>query len=124
MKTFREFIAECELVEGKVEWDNPKRPLQSGFTPREKNRTKRISTGVENPDKTPSDKNLERYGKLKIAHDDESGKKVSGKQRHKFKKDWTGLTTGQARRSVKSHKDIGDTNTKRREIYNKDLKER
>lgn len=124
MKTFQEFIAECELVEGKVEWDNPKRPLQSGFTPREKNRTKRISTGVENPDKTPSDKNLERYGKLKIAHDDESVKKVSGKQRHKFKKDWTGLTTGQARRSVKSHKDIGDTNTKRREIYNKDLKER
>ena len=124
MKTFREFILECELLEGKVEWDNPKRPLQSGFTPREKNRTKRISTGVENPDKTPSDKNLERYGKLKIAHDDESGKKVSGKQRHKFKKDWTGLTTGQARRSVKSHKDIGDTNTKRREIYNKDLKER
>jgi hypothetical protein len=124
MKTFREFIAECELVEGKVEWDNPKRPLQSGWTPREKNRARRIKTGVENPDKTPSDKNLERYGKLKIAHDDESGKKVSGKQRHKFKKDWTGLTTGQARRSVKSHKDIGDTNTKRREIYNKDLKER
>lgn len=24
MKTFREFILECELVEGKVEWDNLK----------------------------------------------------------------------------------------------------
>lgn len=33
MKTFREFITECELLEGKVEWDNPKRPLKSGPTP-------------------------------------------------------------------------------------------
>ncbi len=129
MKTFREFIFECELVEGKVEWDNPKRPLQSGWTPREKNRARRIKTGVENPDKPsfhkggPGEKEYERYGKLKAAHDTEKDKKVSGKQRHKFKKDWTGTTTGQARRSVKTHKDIGDPNTKRREIYNKDLKE-
>ena len=90
MKTFREFIAECELSEGKVEWDNPKRHLPSGLTPREKNRAKRISTGVENPDKTPSERNLERYGKLKIAHDDEKGKKVPKNKRHHFSQFDTG----------------------------------
>ena len=65
-----------ELDEGKVEWDNPKRHLPSGLTPREKNRAKRISTGVENPNIKPSEKQLERYGKLKIAHDTEKGKTV------------------------------------------------
>ena len=76
MKTFREFILECELVEGKVEWDNPKRPLQSGLTPREKNRAVRKRLGVENPDKPsfykggPSERDYERYGKLKTAHDE------------------------------------------------------
>ena len=124
MKTFKQFILECELVEGKVEWDNPKRPLQSGFTPREKNRAKRISTEVENPDKIPSEKNLERYGKLKTAHDDEKGKRVPGKQRNKPNKDFiTRMSTGQARRAAKTHTDIGDTNTRRRNLYQKDLKE-
>jgi hypothetical protein len=115
MKTFREFIAECKIVEGKVEWDNPKRPLQSGLTPREKNRAKRISTGVENPDKSPSEKSLERYGKLKIAHDDEKGKKVPRGKIHKFGK---GLTTGRARRITGTHTgDISTSNQKRRELY-------
>ena len=80
MKTFREFILECELVEGKVEWDNPKRPLQSGLTPREKNRAVRKRLDVENPDKPsfykggPSERDYERYGKLKTAHDTEKNR--------------------------------------------------
>jgi hypothetical protein len=121
------------VKEGKVEWDNPKRPLQSGLTPREKNRAKRISTGVEDPNKIPSERDLERYGKLKIAHDDEKGKKVSrGKRhefglfkvgpytsvapkgelkRHEFKKitNWEGNkleTEGQQARAFKDHKNI------------------
>ena len=106
MKTYQEFISEAKkcwpgykkkgtqklfgktynrcVKEGKVEWDNPRKPLSSGFTPREKNRAKRISTNVENPDKPSSERNLERYGKLKIAHDDEKGKKVPRGKRHEF----------------------------------------
>jgi hypothetical protein len=93
MKTFREFILECELVEGKVEWDNPKRPLQSGLTPREKNRAVRKRLGIENPDTDkpsffkdgPGERDYERYGKLKTAHDTEKDKKVPDEKRHKFK---------------------------------------
>jgi hypothetical protein len=133
MKTFQEFITEAKkcwpgykkkgtkklfgktynncVKEGKVEWDNPKRPLQSGLTPREKNRAKRISTGVENPDRIPSERDLERYGKLKIAHDDEKGKKVSRGKRHEFKiiTNWEGNqleTEGQQARAFKDHKNI------------------
>jgi len=155
MKTFQEFITEAKkcwpgykkkgtkklfgktynncVKEGKVEWDNPKKPLQSGLTPREKNRAKRISTGVEDPNRIPSERDLERYGKLKIAHDDEKGKKVSrGKRhefglfkvgpytsvapkgelkRHEFKKitNWEGNkleTEGQQARAFKDHKNI------------------
>lgn len=106
MKTYQEFITEAKkcwpgykkkgtqklfgktynrcVKEGKVEWDNPKKPLQSGLTPREKNRAKRVSLDVENPDKSPSERNLERYGKLKIAHDDEKGKKVPRGKRHEY----------------------------------------
>ena len=32
--------------EGKVPWDDPAHPLQSGHTPAEKNRAKRERTGV------------------------------------------------------------------------------
>ena len=144
MKTFREFILECELVEGKVEWDNPKRPLQSGLTPREKNRAKRISTNVENPDRVSfggkswdvSDKDYERYGKLKIAHDDEKGKKVPRNKRHEFTKakDIDGVeigTKGQQTRRFKGQKNIKTKmnsklykNDERQKIYHhNDLKE-
>ena len=83
--------AYMEVVEGKVEWDNPKRPLQSGLTPREKNRAVRKRLGIENPDKPSfykggsSERDYERYGKLKIAHDTEKDKKVPDEKRHKFK---------------------------------------
>lgn len=83
MKTFSQFIQECNLIEGKIPWDDQNRPLRSGWTPREKNRAKRISTGVENPEQSPSEKQLERYGKLKSAHDDQKGVKTRRNQRHK-----------------------------------------
>jgi len=89
MKTFRDFITECELVEGKIPWDDKNRPLRSGWTPREKNRAKRISTNVENPEYSPSDKQLERYGKLKNAHDDQKNVKISKDQRHKNREDYS-----------------------------------
>ena len=81
------------IDEGKVEWDNPKRPLQSGLTPREKNRAVRKRLGIENPDTDkpsffkggPSEKDYERYGKLKAAHDTEKDKKVPKEKLHKFK---------------------------------------
>ncbi len=107
MKNFREFILECELVEGKVEWDNPKRPLQSGLTPREKNRAARKRLGIENPDKPSffeggaSQKDYERYGKLIIAHETEKNKKDPKEKLHKFKTNTSVLgkiTTGRMRR--------------------------
>jgi hypothetical protein len=89
MKTFRDFITECELVEGKIPWDDKNRPLRSGWTPREKNRAKRVSTGVENPEHSPSEKQLERYGKLKSAHDDQKNVKTRKDQRHKNPVDYS-----------------------------------
>ncbi len=126
MKTFKEFISECELNEGKVEWDNPKRPLQSGFTPREKNRAKRISTEVENPDSPAyfdkrTEKNFERYGNLKAAHDKEKDKKVPKNKLHNFKKP-LGRTKGQIRRASGA-KLIRSTSSLKQDIYQSDLKE-
>jgi hypothetical protein len=89
MKTFGEFILECKLSEGKIPWDDKNRPLRSGWTPREKNRAKRISTGIENPEKEASEKNLERYGKLKSAHDDQKNVKTRKDQRHKNPVDYS-----------------------------------
>jgi hypothetical protein len=141
MKTFQEFITEAKkcwpgykkkgtqklfgktynrcVKEGKVEWDNPKRPLQSGLTPREKNRAKRISLGVENPNKASfggkswdlSDKDYERYGKLKSTHDDEKDKKVPRSKRHEYGLFKVGPYTsvapkGELRRKQKDHKNI------------------
>jgi len=115
MKTYQEFISEAKkcwpgykkkgtqklfgktynrcVKEGKVEWDNPKRPLQSGLTPREKNRAVRKRLGIETPDTDkpsffkdgPGEKEYERYGKLKAAHDAEKDKDVPEDERHKFK---------------------------------------
>ena len=112
LRNLQEAYLEVVIGEGKVEWDNPKRHLPSGLTPREKNRAKRISTGVENPNIKPSEKKLERYGKLKIANDDEKGKKVPRNKRHHFSQFDTGPF-------------VSDPVSKRREQKNKlkDLKE-
>ena len=102
MKSYQEFISECyELEEGKVPWNDPKHPLESGWTPAEKNRAKRARTGVEDLD-TPqhkiSDKDMTRYGFMKDADDTEnerapkSKKTLFGKKQpehknlHQFKK--------------------------------------
>ena len=131
MKTFREFVLECELVEGKVEWDNPKKPLQSGLTPREKNRAKRNQIGLDNPDRPsfysggPGEKEYGRYGKLKTTHDTEKDKKVSKEKVHKFKQEpYINATKGQMRRKLNHHRQAsGETNITRKRSYISDLKE-
>ena len=63
--------------EGKVPWDDPSHPLQSGHTPAEKNRAKRARTGVEDPNKSQMDisnKTMARYGGMKTADDTETSK--------------------------------------------------
>ena len=63
--------------EGKVPWDDPANPLQSGHTPAEKNRAKRARTGVEDPNKSQmdiSDRSMSRYGGMKTADDTETSK--------------------------------------------------
>lgn len=56
-----------ELTEARVPWDNPDHPLQSGWTPAEKNRSKRKRTGVDDPDAKPIESDYKRYGDLKRA---------------------------------------------------------
>ena len=144
LRNLQEAYMEVVMGEGKVEWDNPKRPLQSGLTPREKNRAKRISLGVENPNKVSfggkswdiSDKDYERYGKLKMAHDDEKGKKTPRGKRHEFGLFKVGSLTsvapkGEIRRQQKDHKNIKTKlnsklykNDERQKVYHQnDLKE-
>ena len=69
--------AYLNVYEGKVPWNDPNRPLQSGHTPAEKNRAKRARTGVEDPNKSQmdiSDKSMSRYGGMKTADDTETSK--------------------------------------------------
>ena len=106
MKTFKEFVAKAQesIIEGKVPWNDPEHPLQSGHTPAEKNRAKRARTGVEDPNKHQmdiSDKDMARYGGMKQADDTETSnapkqkKTLLGKKKplehktppHEFKKD-------------------------------------
>jgi hypothetical protein len=89
MKTFSQFIEDCSLIEGKIPWDDINRPLRSGWTPREKNRAKRISTGVENPEHSPSTKQLERYGALKDAHRTQSNIRRNKNTEHKNPEDYS-----------------------------------
>ena len=126
---------ESYIDEGKVEWDNPERPLQSGLTPREKNRAKRISLGIEDPHKSSfrgrtfdlTNKDYERYGKLKIAHDTEKDKKVSKNKRHDFgpifKNSGSGIETtkGQVKRGTRSYKNITNNN---RKLYKNDERQK
>ena len=109
MKTYNQFMIEAhqiylDVYEGKVPWNDPDHPLQSGHTPAEKNRAKRARTGVENPNKHQmdiSDKDMARYGGMKEVDDAETSnapkekKTLFGKKKplehktppHEFKKD-------------------------------------
>ena len=115
LRNLQEAYMEVVMGEGKVEWDNPKRPLQSGLTPREKNRAVRKRLGVEDPDKSsffkggPSERDYERYGKLKAAHDTEKDKKVPKEKLHKSKSVAKGplggeYSAGRIRRMAGVHK--------------------
>ena len=70
--------------EGKVPWDDPKKPLESGHTPAEKNRAKRERTGVEDLSKSPTDKEYARYGDMKSVDDEQSSASKKNKSTHKF----------------------------------------
>jgi hypothetical protein len=93
------------MSEGKVPWNDPKNPLESGHTPAEKNRAKRERTGVEDLKKSPSDKDYARYGAMKSVDDEQSSASNKNKSAHKFRdypiKTSKGKTqtTGQLRRS-------------------------
>lgn len=80
------YLSIYDIEEGKVPWHDPSKPLQSGWTPAEKNAAKRKRTGVEDPSKRPSDRDLERYGKMKSAHDNEEMKDRVKAERDKPKK--------------------------------------
>ena len=100
-RNLQEAYLEVIIGEGKVPWNDPKKPLESGHTPAEKNRAKRERTGVEDSD-TPqdkiSDKNMSRYGSMKYVDDTETENAPKGKKTlfgkkppehknlHKFKK--------------------------------------
>ena len=70
--------------EGKVPWNDPKKPLESGHTPAEKNRAKRERTGVEDLSKSPTDKEYARYGDMKSVDDEQSSASKKNKSTHKF----------------------------------------
>ena len=92
---WRDTIVYEVLDEGKVSWDNPRSPLESGLTPREKNRAKR---------KSIEDKESPRYKKLQAAQDAQKGTKVPANKRHKFETGYGGDTLGQERRLKGDHK--------------------
>ena len=77
IRNLQEAYLEVAMGEGKVPWDDPAHPLQSGHTPAEKNRAKRARTGVEDPNKSQmdiSDRSMSRYGGMKTADDTETSK--------------------------------------------------
>ena len=108
MKSYQEFITEAKkcwpgykkkgtqklfgktynrcVKEGKVPWNDPKNPLESGHTPAEKNREKRKRTGVEDSSKSPTDKDYARYGVMKSVDDEQSNaSNKKNKSTHKFR---------------------------------------
>jgi hypothetical protein len=104
-RNLQESYMEVVMNEGKVPWNDPKNPLESGHTPAEKNRAKRQRTGVEDIEKSPSDKDYARYGSMKSVDDEQSSASNKNKSTHKFRdfpiKTNKGKkqTTGQLRRS-------------------------
>jgi len=103
-RNLQEAYFDVAMGEGKVPWNDPNRPLQSGHTPAEKNRAKRARTGVEDPNKSQmdiSDRSMSRYGGMKTADDTETSKAPKQKKTlfgkpkplehetppHEFKKD-------------------------------------
>ena len=85
-RSLQEAYMEVVMREGKVPWNDPKSPLESGHTPAEKNRAKRERTGVEDLSKSPTDKQYARYGDMKSADDEQSSaSKRKDKPTHKFR---------------------------------------
>ncbi len=104
IRNLQEAYFDVAMGEGKVPWNDPNRPLQSGHTPAEKNRAKRERTRVEDPNISQmdiSDTDMARYSGMKEVDDTETSnapkqkKTLLGKKKplehktppHKFKKD-------------------------------------
>ena len=121
--------AYMEVVEGKVEWDNPKNPLQSGYTPKEKSEAKMKQLGVDNPETKsfekggPGEDEYARYGNLAAVQKkmNEKGKQPKGKP-HKFRDQITVGTRGQLKRK-RFHPPLGsDVPKEKRSSYPKSVK--
>lgn len=69
-------------IKGRVPKDDPKEPLATGSTPLEKakEKLKLFESLISDPNRTPSDKELEQFGKLKIAVQEFENKKEGGKK--------------------------------------------
>jgi hypothetical protein len=85
LRNLQEAYMEVVMGEGKVPWNDPKKPLESGHTPAEKNRAKRERTGVENLSKSPTDKDYARYGSMKSVDDEQSSSSNKNKSTHNFR---------------------------------------
>lgn len=102
------------VYEGKVPWNDPSKPLQSGWTPAEKNAAKMKRTGVEDLSKTPSERDMERYGKMKSAADNENMMSRVKKEREEKKS--SGMFGGMFGKKDKS--DSGDSGEKTHQYKN------
>lgn len=62
-------VASETTTKGRVQKNNPKSPLASGYTPLEKAKIKleQHEKAISNLDSSPSEEDLEKYGKLKMA---------------------------------------------------------
>lgn len=90
-------------VKGRVPRDDPKEPLAGGSTPLEKAREKlkRFEKKVSDPDRTPTEKELEQFGKLKMAVEEFENKRDGEKKGLFGKQDTSDLDTSKTRRSGK-----------------------
>ena len=82
--------AYLDVYEGKVPWNDPRYPLQSGWTPAEKNREKRKRTKVEDPNTMQadiSDRDMARYASMKDVDETETRRAPKGKKKTLFSKE-------------------------------------
>jgi hypothetical protein len=96
------------ICEGKVPWNDPKNPLQSGYTPKEKSEAKRRQLGVDDPNTSsfekggPGENEYARHANL--AATQEKMKKRSNQPKgkpHQFRKNpfWK-MDLGQVKREL------------------------
>ena len=129
LRNLQEAYMEVVINEGKVAWDDPKNPLQSGYTPKEKSEAKRKQLGVDNPETKsfekdgPGEKEYARHGNLARVQKKMSkrGQQPKGKP-HKFTDQITVATRGQLKRR-RFHPPLGsDIPKEKRSSYPQSVK--